>query len=151
MVCQAEVLRVINNEANDHTPVITVIVPLEMADVVRGMRCLELESSTCSSGDEEDVEITLDDPDDTMVCRCEEITVGEIKRAIADGARTLTGVKRRTRAGMGLCQGRTCARLVERLLAEATGRTGAQVEPDTVRPPMIPVKMSVLGGTDGEP
>jgi NAD(P)H-nitrite reductase large subunit len=45
------------------------------------------------------------DDDNMIVCRCEEITVGEIKKAIKEGARDVVGVKRRVRAGMGLCQG----------------------------------------------
>ena len=144
-LCKGEVVRVMNPKANDHTPVITLAIPLAYADDVRGMRRLETEALEAP---EEGVEVTLDDPDDTLVCRCEEITVGDIKRAIADGARTLTGVKRRTRAGMGLCQGRTCAKLIERLIGQATGQRGADVEPDTVRPPMLPVTMGVLGGDD---
>ena len=46
--------------------------------------------------------------DHVIICRCEEITYGEIKQAIRDGATTLDGIKRVTRAGKGLCQGRTC-------------------------------------------
>lgn len=43
--------------------------------------------------------------DHVIICRCEEITYGEIKQAIRDGATTLDGIKRVTRAGKGLCQG----------------------------------------------
>ena len=142
--CKAEVLRINNAVSNDHTPVVTVIVPLELADTVRGMKRLEQtyeKDHMC-----ENITVSLDDPDDTLVCRCEEVTIGDIKRAILDGAQTLTGVKRRTRAGMGLCQGRTCQRLVERMLIEALGCRGAEIEPDTVRPPMKPVKVGVLEG-----
>lgn len=60
--------------------------------------------------------------DDILVCRCEEVTLGEIKKAIADGARTVTGVKLRTRAGMGLCQGRTCGKMVPGYLETAAGQ-----------------------------
>ncbi|MGN0887732.1 MAG: FAD-dependent oxidoreductase [Kiritimatiellia bacterium] len=51
-----------------------------------------------------------------VICRCEEITEGEIRAAIRArvGARTLDGVKRRTRSGMGRCQGGFCTpRLIE--------------------------------------
>ena len=48
--------------------------------------------------------------DHVIICRCEEITYGEIKQAIRDGATTLDGIKRVTRAGKGLCQGRTGTR-----------------------------------------
>lgn len=43
--------------------------------------------------------------DDIIVCRCEEITKGEIRRAIYDGMYTVNEVKRYIRPGMGLCQG----------------------------------------------
>ena len=56
-----------------------------------------------------------------VVCRCEEVTEGEIRAAIRArvGARTLDGIKRRTRSGMGRCQGGFCTpRLIEILGAE---------------------------------
>ena len=56
-----------------------------------------------------------------VICRCEEVTEGEIRAAIRArvGARTLDGIKRRTRSGMGRCQGGFCTpRLIEILGAE---------------------------------
>ena len=56
-----------------------------------------------------------------VICRCEEVTEGEIRAAIRArvGARTLDGIKRRTRSGMGRCQGGFCTpRLIEILAAE---------------------------------
>ena len=56
-----------------------------------------------------------------VVCRCEEVTEGEIRAAIRArvGARTLDGIKRRTRSGMGRCQGGFCTpRLIEILGSE---------------------------------
>ena len=144
-VCTAQVIRVADPPANDHTPVVTVAVPVELADVVRGMKRLPQENAG-EDGQAAGRSISLEDPDDTIVCRCEEVTVGDIKRAIAEGAQTLTGIKRRTRAGMGLCQGRTCHMLIERMLKEHPQYRAMAVEPDTVRPPMVPVKMGVLGG-----
>ena len=58
-----------------------------------------------------------------IICRCEEITEGEIRAAIRArvGARTLDGIKRRTRSSMGRCQGGFCTpRLIE-LLGEELG------------------------------
>ena len=66
------------------------------------------------------------DEKDIIICRCQEVTKQEILDAIADGAVTVDGVKRRTRAGMGLCQGKTCQRLVAKLIAEQTGRPMAK-------------------------
>lgn len=85
---------------------------------------------------------------DLIVCRCEEVTREEIVQAIREGARTVAEVKRRTRAGMGLCQGKTCTRLVQRIIAEETGQAVGEVLPTTVRPPVRPVKLGVLAALD---
>lgn len=55
-----------------------------------------------------------------IVCRCESITEGQIRDAIrrSPGARSLDGVKRRIRAGMGRCQGGFCSPAVMEILAE---------------------------------
>ena len=58
-----------------------------------------------------------------ILCRCEQISEGEIRDAIrrSPGARSLDGVKRRVRAGMGRCQGGFCAPRVMELLSEELG------------------------------
>jgi bacterioferritin-associated ferredoxin len=82
--------------------------------------------------------------DDLVICRCEEITKGEIREVIRNGMRTLNGIKRVTRAGMGLCQGQTCQRLVSQILAGELGRPSGEFEPTTARAPVRPIKLSVL-------
>lgn len=62
--------------------------------------------------------------DDIYVCRCEEVTVGDIKRAIAAGACSVRDIKVRTNATMGVCQGMTCRRNIERMLREQKNRAG---------------------------
>ncbi len=85
--------------------------------------------------------------DDMLVCRCEEVTKGEIRRAIHDGMYTMTEVRRFLRQGMGLCQGQTCTKLVRRIMAAELAGTPAMalLEPETSRAPMRPIEMSVLG------
>ena len=64
------------------------------------------------------------DPDyGRIVCRCEQVTEAEVRRAIRRpvGARSLDGVKLRTRAGMGRCQGGFCSARVMQILAEELG------------------------------
>ena len=58
-----------------------------------------------------------------IICRCETVTEAEIRAAIHRpvGARTIDGVKRRTRAGMGRCQGGFCMPRVAGIIAEETG------------------------------
>ena len=90
-------------------------------------------------------EPSADEQDDNLIiCRCEEITKGEIKEAIRSGISTLNGIKRITRAGMGLCQGQTCERLVSQILSEELGIKREQVEPTTARAPVRPVPISIF-------
>ena len=88
--------------------------------------------------------------DDMLVCRCEEVTVGEIKEAIRQGARDVTGIKRRTRAGMGLCQGRTCERLVQQILRQELGTVPEEIGASTPRSPVRPITFGTLAGGDAE-
>ena len=64
-----------------------------------------------------------------IICRCESITEGEILDAIhrVPGARSLDGVKRRTRAGMGRCQAGFCSPRVMEILARELGRPLAEI------------------------
>lgn len=87
--------------------------------------------------------------DDLIICRCEEITKGEIRRAVHDGMFTMTEIRRYLRAGMGLCQGQTCARLVKGIVARELGVSPAQLEPATSRAPMRPTEMCVIGNEKG--
>ena len=54
-----------------------------------------------------------------IICQCQSITRGQILDAIARGATTVDGVKRRVGAGMGRCQGMRCRREIERMLEDA--------------------------------
>ncbi|TCO71458.1 BFD-like [2Fe-2S] binding protein [Marinisporobacter balticus] len=82
---------------------------------------------------------------DEIICRCEEITESEIVEAIRNGATTVNEIKKWTRAGMGLCQGRTCRRMIERILARETGIELKDIKPSTYRQPVRPIKMGALG------
>ena len=83
--------------------------------------------------------------DEVVVCRCEEVNQGDIRRAIHDGMMTMTEIRRYLRAGMGLCQGQSCGKLVRRILAAELGVAGADLAVETARAPMRPVEMSVFG------
>ena len=63
--------------------------------------------------------------EDTVVCRCEEVTAGELRRiAAVTDSHSLRSVKLTTRAGLGICQARICGRTVEALVAERTALSG---------------------------
>lgn len=83
--------------------------------------------------------------DDMIICRCEEITKGEIRRAIYDGMRTINEVKRYLRAGMGLCQGQTCQRLVQNIIASELGTKPTEVGMIQGRAPVRPVEIQIFG------
>ena len=85
--------------------------------------------------------------DDTILCRCEEITQAEVRRAIALGADTTNEIKLITRGGMGDCQGRMCAHLIAHFIARETGRSVAQVGMLPPRPPIFPIPITALGVT----
>ena len=80
----------------------------------------------------------------TIVCRCEQVTVGDILEAVGrNSIQTVNQVKKLTRAGMGQCQGRTCAPLVE-LLLEREGVAPRGTEPYKARPPIRPLPLNAL-------
>ncbi len=82
--------------------------------------------------------------DDPIICRCEEVRRSEIEAAVGRGARTLKDVKNYTRAGMGLCQGKTCGDMVARIIAEKLGIPREEILPMKVRPPIRPISIENL-------
>ena len=82
-----------------------------------------------------------DNYEDTIICRCEDITLAEVRKAIADGWRTLDEIKRVTRAGMGPCQGRTCRMLIAQELSRHYKVPIEEVLMPTFRPLIKPVKL----------
>ncbi|MEG0640703.1 MAG: NAD(P)/FAD-dependent oxidoreductase [Clostridia bacterium] len=82
------------------------------------------EKPFCSMTTEERAEVVARDPEyGALVCRCEQVTEAEIRAAIRRpvGAKTIDAVKRRTRAGMGRCQGGFCSPRVLEILSEELG------------------------------
>ena len=79
--------------------------------------------------------------DDMIICRCEEITKGEIRKAVYDGMRTTNEVKRYLRAGMGLCQGQTCQRLVQGIIAAELKTRPSELGMIQGRAPVRPVEI----------
>ena len=81
---------------------------------------------------------------DHIICRCEEVTLEEVLDAIRRGARDVDAVKRMTRAGMGLCQGKTCGRIVAAIIAREIGCPVCEVKTVTARIPVRPIPASVI-------
>lgn len=90
-----------------------------------------------------------DVPASATVCRCEDVTRGELDEAIGAGAVSTDQLKAWTRCGMGPCQGRFCGETVAGVLAAQTGRERSQVAAWTPRPPLRPVPIAALVGDYG--
>lgn len=93
----------------------------------------------------------LEPADDTVICRCEEITAGQIRQTAALGCLGPNQAKSFTRAGMGPCQGRYCGLTVTSLLATATGRSPDVTGYYRIRPPLKPVTLAELASMDTTP
>lgn len=89
------------------------------------------------------------DDDDMLICRCEEVTKGEIRRAVHAGMFTIEEIRRFLRTGMGLCQGQTCGKLVKGIVSRELGVAPTEVEPAVSRAPMRPIEMKVLAKDGG--
>ncbi len=81
---------------------------------------------------------------ETIICRCEDITLEEIRACIREGYQTIDEIKRVTRAGMGPCQGRTCRLLIAQELASYYHIPIEEVLMPTFRPPTKPITMGAL-------
>lgn len=63
--------------------------------------------------------MTISNP---IICRCEEVSLREILNTLNDGTKTTKELKIRTRAGMGICQGKTCRPMLEKIVSEQTAQ-----------------------------
>ncbi len=89
--------------------------------------------------------------DDTIVCRCEHVTAGEIRDLIRKGYHDINEIKTVTRACMGACGAKTCAPLILRLFREE-GVPANQVIEASKRPVFIEVPLGVFAGENsGDP
>ena len=87
--------------------------------------------------------------DDLIVCRCERVTLGEIKAIIQSGVRDLNEIKALTRAGMGACGGKTCHSLILRAFREL-GVAPEAVTDSVARPLFVEVPLGILAGVEDD-
>lgn len=83
----------------------------------------------------------FDVPDETMVCRCECVTAGNIRRAVDEGYLDVNEIKRFTRCGMGQCQGRMCGPGLVEIAAAARAVSPEKVGWLQIRQPFSPVTL----------
>jgi bacterioferritin-associated ferredoxin len=82
--------------------------------------------------------------DDTIICRCEGITAREIRKAVRQGTMNLNDIKKRTRSGMGYCQGTHCLPTIAAMLVREFGARPEDIPMMTTRPPARPIPLSLL-------
>src|SRR5262249_18829338 len=88
--------------------------------------------------------------DEIIACRCEEVSVGQIRRAARLGAQGPNQLKAFTRCGMGPCQGPICGPIVSAVTADALGKPVPEIGPYRPRAPFKPITVGALAGLDAE-
>jgi NADPH-dependent 2,4-dienoyl-CoA reductase/sulfur reductase-like enzyme len=83
--------------------------------------------------------------DELMICRCEEITAGELRAAArSSGATELNRLKALSRVGMGRCQGRMCAAAAAEILAQCTAQSVEQTGRLRAQAPIKPIPFALV-------
>ncbi len=87
---------------------------------------------------------------DTPVCRCETVRLRDLTAALEQGDSTIAMLKRRTRLGMGPCQGRYCAPVAASIVARFTGNPVDEFSLFAPRVPIKPVRIGDIAGVRGD-
>ena len=85
-----------------------------------------------------------------IACRCEMVTQSQIDEAIAEGNLTINDIKRRTRMGMGICQGIYCTAAVAQTLVRPRSSPGTYIHPMTARPPMRMISLGIAADSSSD-
>jgi sarcosine oxidase, subunit alpha len=128
---------------SDRTLIIQVQAPKEIAQQIAGIKVQE-----------KAITLPLDEfvdhiHDDTIICRCERVTAGEIRELIRQGYRDINEIKAISRAGMGACGSKTCSTLIHRLFREH-GIMDKELVDFTKRPLFIEVSLSAFAGIQND-
>jgi NADPH-dependent 2,4-dienoyl-CoA reductase/sulfur reductase-like enzyme/ferredoxin len=140
---RVEVAAVKAIKANDRTVIIKVRAPRAFAKKIAGVRLQPPEASDPLA---RYVERTSDD---TIICRCERVTAGEIRELIREGVRDINEIKAVTRTSMGSCGAKTCTPLIHRLFREE-GVPGSEIVDQPKRPLFLEVPFGVFAGLSEE-
>ncbi|MCL2286558.1 MAG: (2Fe-2S)-binding protein [Firmicutes bacterium] len=95
--------------------------------------------------------ISQNDADSGIVCRCNDLTVKDIREFIAQGHNSVDELKRMTRLGMGQCQGRNCIPIVMNELSRAMGVPVAELVPANFRPSVKSMKLGEIAAYEEDP
>jgi Fe-S-cluster-containing hydrogenase component 2/bacterioferritin-associated ferredoxin len=140
---EVEVVRVRSGKATGRTRLVKVRASREMAVHIAGIRIQE--EAAVEPLDQYVERLT----DDLIVCRCERVTLAEIKAAIQAGVRDMNEIKALTRAGMGACGSKTCTALVRRAFTEL-GIPQDELTENVIRPLFVEVPLGIFAGAVSE-
>jgi Fe-S-cluster-containing hydrogenase component 2 len=135
---EAEVLDVKDFKA-ENTLIIIVKTSPEKADLIASLRLYPAEEGVKSPADLAKAD------DETVICRCERVTLGEIRRQIRAGMRDLNQLKAVTRAGMGACGAKTCSAMLLNIF-RSEGVDPKEVTAFTKRPLFVEAPLGVFSG-----
>jgi len=138
---RVEVAAVKALKANDRTVIIKVRAPRAFAKKIAGIRLQPPETSDPLA------KYVTRMADDTIICRCERVAAGEIRKLIREGVRDINEIKAVTRTSMGSCGAKTCTPLLHRLFREE-GVPEAEIIDQPKRPLFLEVPFGVFAGLD---
>jgi sarcosine oxidase subunit alpha len=138
-----EVVRVRNIKANDRTILVGVKAPKEIAKKIAGIRVQE--EQVTEPMDQYVERLT----DDVIICRCERVTAGEIRKFVREGFTDMNALKFPTRAMMGACGAKTCANLIKRIFKEE-GIPESEITENVHRPLFMEVPLGVFCESEGD-
>jgi NAD(P)H-nitrite reductase large subunit len=125
--------------SSDRTMIVVVESPAKIASSIAGIRIQETLITQPM------LQYVHHVADDTIVCRCEHVTAGEIRSLIRKGYRDMNEIKTVTRACMGACGAKTCAALIHRLFREENVPINEVTDPSK-RPIFMEVPLGVFAG-----
>ncbi len=138
-----EVISIHTPPNSDHTSIVEISAPREIAAKIAGIRIQEKSISEPLDGYIPHIE------DDIIVCRCERVMAGEIRQLIRSGYRDFNEIKTVTRAGMGSCGGKTCTAIIKRIFREE-GISDEDVTDQTKRPLLLEIPLGLFAGIQNE-
>jgi len=131
------------NKNTNNTWILQLVVPREYSKLIAGVKIQNL--STIHEFDPYSENI----PGETIVCRCERVSAGEIRELIHKGYTDFNEIKAVTRAGMGSCGGKTCFSLINRIII-GEGISSVNIVNPTSRPLFVEVPLSKFAGFHDE-
>ena len=137
----AEVVQVLQSAKMDHTSLIKLVAPVEIAEKIAGIQ-LEKRIVSASKNPVRD-----GNKIETMLCRCERVSEWEIRDLIRSGVHDLNLIKAITRAGMGACGGKTCESLILQIMREE-GVSQEEITPLSKRPLAMEITLKTFIETD---